>query len=218
MQDALRHAAVGDIRRKAVGRDQLPRRDVVRLRERSVELPLLREVVDGVDAAGARPRVRVVRCEAREQQRRVPVLRVYGVRPEAEMRRAREQRIAEEEEALLVVVEAVHVRPAEVTRVLQQVHGRAAHVGLPDVDALVAAGPGHLHGVEQVREVERRALDGAVHRHRDAHVVAVRPQRVRQRASDVAEPADFRERAHLNSGKQDVQYGIPVGVVCVMYV
>ncbi len=133
-----------------VGRDEFERRDAVRLRERAVELALQRQVVDRVDAARVRPRVRGVGGEARQQQRGVPVLSVYDVRPEAEVRRAGKQCVGEEEEALLVVFEAVYLRPAEVARILQQVHGHAAHIGLPDIDALVSAGPRHLHGVKQV--------------------------------------------------------------------
>src|SRR5437879_6318548 len=72
---------------------------------------------------------------------------------------------------------------------------RAGQVGLPDVDVLRVR-PWGLHAVEYVAGIELLAVDDAVHRHRHAHVCAEAAERAWQRAGDVAEAADLRERRH----------------------
>ena len=151
--------------------------------------------------------MRRLRIEAGQHERRMPVLRVYDVGLESEVRGAGEQRVAVEEESILVIVTSIDVRAPEIALVLEQIDRDAAHVRLPDIDTLSALRPRHADVREHVPQVERGALDRAVHRQRDADVGAALSQRARERARNVAEAAHFRERTHLNSGEQDIQTG-----------
>ncbi len=81
----------------------------------AIEITLQRQIVNRVHAAGAGPDVARRRGEPCEEQRGVPVVRVDGVGAESEVRRAGDECVAEEEEALDVIVGAVHRWASEVS-------------------------------------------------------------------------------------------------------
>jgi len=133
-------------------------------REAAIEIAAQGEIMDRVHATSGRPRMRRLRIETGQHERRMPVLRVYDIGLESEVRCAGKQRVAVEEESVLVIVTSIDVRAPEIALVLEQIDRDASHVRLPDIDSLSALRPRHADVREHVPQVERGALDRAVHR------------------------------------------------------
>ncbi len=186
-QDLLR----GPRLRQAQERQELPREGA---------LPI--QIVDRVQGPGLRQE-RVLPVEGPQvggNEGREPVVAVDDIGGEVHVATGLQDGAAEEAVAPPLVLPAVHVRPAEVLRMVHHEHGNLRRqVPLLQGGHLHAAPHGHVVGPQ----VHPPGVHSSVTRHDEVHLMAQGAQGLGQGAAYVPQAPHLREGVRLGHDKQD---------------